>query len=70
MKTKMASGQHNSPSLMDTINDPRGFILSLVGAEALAKRGEEDGPLARPWRAMPGPVTLREKSEKKDEDRG
>jgi hypothetical protein len=69
MKGIKASEQHNSPSLMEIINDPRGFILSLVGAEALAKRGE-DGPLARPWRATPGPATLREEAEKKDGQRG
>ncbi|MBN2526560.1 MAG: hypothetical protein JXR76_09205 [Deltaproteobacteria bacterium] len=37
------------PSLDDTIRDPKGFVLSLIGAEVLTKRNE-DGPLARPWR--------------------
>ena len=57
--------EKKAPDLMETINDPRGFILSLVGAEALAKRGEE-GPLTRPWRAMPvKPATVPVKPEKK-----
>ncbi|MBN2717214.1 MAG: hypothetical protein JXX14_15280 [Deltaproteobacteria bacterium] len=42
----------NAPLLIDTLEDPQGFILSLIGAEVLATK-REDGPLARPWRTGP-----------------
>ena len=35
--------------LLDTLADPQGLVLSLIGAEVLATK-REDGPLARPWR--------------------
>lgn len=40
-----------APSLIDTIADPKAFVLSLIGAEVLATK-REDGPLARPWRSI------------------
>ena len=38
--------------LLDTLADPQGLVLSLIGAEVLATK-REDGPLARPWRTTP-----------------
>ncbi|MBN2343953.1 MAG: hypothetical protein JXX29_08525 [Deltaproteobacteria bacterium] len=37
----------DEPTFGEQISDPQSFVLSLIGAEVLARRGDE-GPLARP----------------------
>lgn len=55
--------------LAEQLTRPDSFLLSLIGAEVLARR-DEDGPLARPFRSQTASIKPQMQLEDRDSKRG